>query len=417
MKCRHCGNRLSDNILDLGTAPPSNAYLTKDCLQSPEKYYPLRILLCTNCWLVQTEDFTAADSLFSDDYAYFSGFSTTWHDHVQQYVKDIISRFSLNSTSKFIEIASNDGTLLDYVTAYDVPCLGIEPTASTAKVARSKGLRIVQEFFGTAVADCLSSNNDSADAIAANNVLAHVPDINDFVSGCRILLKPNGLVTFEFPHVLNLIIEHQFDTIYHEHFSYLSLTAVTNICRTNGLHIFDVEKIRTHGGSLRVFAQHADVMPHQESIRVKEVMREEQEYGLQRLEGYEHLQTTAENLKNNFVEFLIKARRQGKKVCGYGAAAKGNTLLNYAGIRQDLLCCVADKNPSKQGKFLPGSRIPVCDVTTLLQQRPDLVVILPWNLREEIIHELDDLQNNGCEFVTVIPKLHVVTPSTEVQVA
>jgi len=417
MKCRHCKTQLTETILDLGTAPPSNAYITQDGLNSVEPYYPLRILVCTNCWLVQTEDFADAETLFSHDYAYFSGFSSTWHKHVEEYVKNIIKRFSLDSKSKFVEIASNDGTLLEYVRDHDIPCLGIEPTASTAKAARGKGLRIVETFFGASTAKHLSVNGDSADAIAANNVLAHVPDINDFVDGCRTLLKPKGLVTFEFPHILNLVKKNQFDTIYHEHFSYLSLIAVSNICQTNGLHVFDVEKITTHGGSLRVYAQRKDTLHHRESVRVQDLIQYEKDCGLQCLAGYSHLQGKSESIKDDFVDFLIKSKKQGKTVCGYGAAAKGNTLLNFAGIRQDLLQCVADKNPSKQGKFLPGSRIPICDEAELLNRSPNVIVILPWNLRNEVIEQLSHLRDNGCEFVTVIPELKVFSLSTEAQVA
>lgn len=407
MKCRHCNTELTLPLLDLGSSPPSNAYLTRHTLHTPEKYFPLRVLVCTQCWLVQTEDFAQADELFSADYAYFSSFSTTWLKHAEKYVADMMSRFSLDASSHIVEVAANDGYLLQYAKASGIPCLGIEPTTSTADAARAKGIEIVEEFFGVALAQRLIAQGKQADLTAANNVLAHVPDINDFVGGFAALLKPAGVATFEFPHLLNLIEQNQFDTIYHEHYSYLSLTSVKTIFMANGLTVFDVEELPTHGGSLRVYAQRKDSGKREAGTNVAKLLARETAAGMNGRSFYAGFQAKANKVKNDLTVFLIEAQRAGKKVAGYGAAAKGNTLLNYAGIRPDLLSYVVDRNPAKQDKYLPGCRIPVVAEECMKQDRPDYVVILPWNLRDEVVDQLSYIREWGGQFVTAVPGLNV----------
>lgn len=407
MKCRHCQSELTLPLIDLGSAPPSNAYLTRQTLQAPEKYFPLRVLVCTECWLVQTEDYAGADELFSADYAYFSSFSTTWLKHAEKYVADMAQRFALDTNSHIIEVAANDGYLLQYAKARGIPCLGIEPTTSTADAARAKGIEIVEAFFGVALAQRLIAQGKQADLTAANNVLAHVPDINDFVGGFAALLKPAGVATFEFPHLLNLIEQNQFDTIYHEHYSYLSLTAVKTIFTANGLAVFDVEELPTHGGSLRVYAQRKDSGKREQGPNVAKLLQRETAAGMGGKSFYSGFQAKANRVKNDLTAFLIEAQRAGRKVAGYGAAAKGNTLLNYAGIHPDLLPYVVDRNPAKQDKYLPGCRIPVVAEERLKQDRPDYVVILPWNLRDEVVDQLSYIREWGGQFVTAVPALEV----------
>ncbi|EMY61358.1 class I SAM-dependent methyltransferase [Leptospira terpstrae] len=407
MKCRHCESNLTLSLIDLGTSPPSNAYLTEAKLHEPEKWFPLRVLVCENCWLVQTEDFASANELFDSEYAYFSGYSSSWLEHAKNYVTQMISRFNLNKESHVVEIAANDGYLLQYVKAHDIPCTGIEPTTSTANAAREKGIDIVEDFFGVKLAKELVTKGKQADLTAANNVLAHVPDINDFVSGFSILLKPDGISTFEFPHLMRLVNENQFDTIYHEHFSYLSFIAVNRIFSANGLNIFDVEELPTHGGSLRIFAQRSDTGKRVVSERVAELLKKEQNLQMNSASYYHGLQLKAEKVKDDLLEFLIKAKKQGKKVAAYGAAAKGNTLLNFAGIRHDLISFVVDKNPSKQGKYLPGSRIPIVDEEVLKSVKPDYVIILPWNLKSEVIQQLNASGEGTHQYVIAIPDLTI----------
>ena len=408
MKCRHCDSELNLTLIDLGSAPPSNAYLTEETLHKPEKWFPLRVLVCEQCWLVQTKDFAQADELFDADYAYFSAFSSSWLAHSERYVIDMVKRFLLNEHSHVAEVAANDGYLLQYVKARGIPCTGIEPTASTASAARAKGIDIIGEFFGVNLANQLVAKGLQADLTAANNVLAHVPDINDFVAGFAILLKHNGVATFEFPHLLNLIELNQFDTIYHEHFSYLSLTAVQHIFAANGLTVFDVQEFPTHGGSLRVFAQRTDTGTQVISDRVSILLRREERADMRTTEYYKGFQVRAEKVKDDILTFLIEAKRQGKTVVAYGAAAKGNTLINFSGIRPDLIRYVVDKNPAKQGKLMPGSRIPIVREDRLHQDSPDYVVILPWNLRDEIMHQLAYIGEWGGRFVTAVPLLEVV---------
>jgi 2-polyprenyl-3-methyl-5-hydroxy-6-metoxy-1,4-benzoquinol methylase len=404
MKCRHCAAPVTLPLADLGTAPPSNAYLAAQALHGPERWYPLRVLVCEQCWLAQTEDFAQADELFSANYAYFSSYSSTWLAHAQAYVEAMVQRWGLNEHSKVVEVAANDGYLLQYVAQRGIPCLGVEPTASTAAAARAKGIAVVEQFFGTALAQELVAQGHSADLVAANNVLAHVPDINDFVAGFAILLKPSGVATFEFPHLLQLVQQCQFDTIYHEHFSYLSLTAVQRIFAANGLTVFDVQELPTHGGSLRVFARRTNGLERPSTPAVADLLAHEAAAGMGHAAFYQDLQPQALRIKRELLTFLLQAQAQGRKVAAYGAAAKGNTLLNFAGVRSDLLPYVVDKNPAKQGQFLPGSRIPIVDEAHLRSHRPDVVLILPWNLQTEVAQQLAYIQEWGGQLAVAVPQ-------------
>ncbi|MDQ6640129.1 MAG: class I SAM-dependent methyltransferase [Pseudomonadota bacterium] len=408
MKCRHCGAELERVCLDLGSAPPSNAYLSEVALRAPEVWYPLRLLVCERCWLVQTEDHAGRDDLFGDDYAYFSSFSSSWLAHARTYVEAMRTRFGLTRESLVCEVAANDGYLLRYVKDAGIPCFGIEPTASTAAAARALGLEIVERFFGVELGLELAAAGRQVDLVAANNVLAHVPDLNDFVSGFAALLKPEGVATFEFPHLLRLLRENQFDTVYHEHYSYLSLGAVARVFESNGLAPFDVDELTTHGGSLRVFAQRRDTGRRATADAVQRVLGEEAAAGLTTAAGYQGFQARVDKLKDDFMAFLIEARRAGRKVAAYGAAAKGNTLMNYAGVRPDLIAFVVDRNPAKQGRFMPGSRIPIVDEARLRAEHPDDVVLLPWNLRDELMAQLDYVPAWGGRFVTAVPELRFV---------
>lgn len=407
MKCRHCQAAVQLKFIDLETSPPSNSYVSAAQLSAPEKWYPLRVFVCTSCWLVQTEDFTHFGELFSSEYAYFSSFSSSWLAHAERYVDEMTQQLGLDSGSNVVEVASNDGYLLQYVRRRGIPCLGVEPTASTAAAAREKGIEVVEEFFGVALADKLVAQGRSADLTAANNVLAHVPDINDFAAGFARLLKPHGVSTFEFPHLVRMVEQCQFDTIYHEHFSYLSLTAVQTIFSRNGLQVFDVQELPTHGGSLRVFAQRADTGMRARTPALESLLRREAELGLSSPGYYTGFQQRADRIKDDLMSFLIECKRQGKRVGAYGAAAKGNTLLNYAGVRSNLLPWVVDRNPAKQGKFLPGSRIPIVDEQRLRQDRPDFIVILPWNLRTEVMAQLDYARAWDAKFVCAVPHLTI----------
>lgn len=406
MNCRYCGSPLEHTFLDLGFAPPSNAYLIEADLSKPEPYYPLKLKVCTQCWLVQTEDYARADELFSPDYAYFSSTSTSWVDHAKRYCEMITKRLVLNTQSLVIEIASNDGYLLRNFVAAGIPCLGIEPTAGTATAAENAGVPVLREFFGSALGKRLAAEGRQADLLLGNNVYAHVPDINDFTAGMKCALKPGGTLTLEFPHVMRLIENTQFDTVYHEHFSYLSLHTVNRIFLQAGLRVFDVEELPTHGGSLRIFGCHADDL-RPASSAVASLIDEEERRGLRRLATYEAFQPRADEIKNGILNFLIEQKRRGKTVAAYGAAAKGSTLLNYAGIKADLLACAYDAARSKQGKFMPGSHIPIVDQSRLREDRPDYVVILPWNLRQEITTQLGYIREWGGQFVTAIPRLEV----------
>ena len=409
MKCRHCCKELIHTFIDLGSSPPSNCYLTAQTMKEPEKWFPLKVLVCDSCWLVQTEDIVGASEMFSDEYAYFSSYSSTWLSHARNYVESMAIRFNLNSDSMVAEIAANDGYLLQYVKFKNIPCYGIEPTHSTATAARKKGIEIVEEFFGEEKAIDLVGQGRQADLIVANNVLAHVPDINDFVKGFSILLKLNGVATFEFPHLMNIVKQNQFDTIYHEHYSYLSLTTVCVIFESNGLKVYDVEEIPTHGGSLRVYAQRADINQHSESENLKALLEYEKDEGIHALPFYAGLQSQVNRIEAKLLTFLLETKKQGKKVVAYGAAAKGNTLLNYAGVRQELLSYVVDRNPAKQGKYMPGSRLPIVDENRLKLDKPDYVLILPWNLTSEITAQLSYINEWGGSFVKAIPDFEVLS--------
>jgi SAM-dependent methyltransferase len=409
MKCRHCGSLLSLTLIDLGSAPLSNAYLTSGGLDAPETTFPLEIMVCEDCWLVQTRDYVEAQELFSGDYAYFSSFSSSWLSHAERYVTDMVERFKLGAESQVVEVASNDGYLLQYVGARGIPCTGIEPTGSTAAASRRKGIQTIEEFFGAELGSRLAAQGRQADLIAANNVLAHVPDINDFLAGFAVLLKQQGVATFEFPHLSRLIGETQFDTIYHEHYSYLSLAATHRVFAANGLTVFDVQELPTHGGSLRVYAQNTKTGAHPISESVGRILDLEFGEGVESAAYYAGFQAKAEEVKDDFLTFLIEAKRQGKRVGAYGAAAKGNTLMNFAGCRRDLIGLVADRNPAKQGHFMPGSRIPIVSAERLMDDKPDYVVILPWNLKSEVMQQLDSIRSWGGKFVTAVPRLEIAT--------
>ena len=407
MKCRHCGSPLKLEFLDLGVAPPSNAYLTAEQVQAPEVWLPLRLMVCQSCWLVQTLDYARSDALFTGDYAYFSSFSSSWLDHSRKYATEMIARFGLDANSSVCEVAANDGYLLQYFKADGVSCYGVEPTASTAKAARAKGIEIVESFFGRDLARSLVEQGRSVDLTAANNVLAHVPDVNDFVGGFATLLKPNGVAIFEFPHLVEMARNNQFDTAYHEHYSYLSLTAVAKIFAENGLSVFDVQKLPTHGGSLRVFAQRRDSGARPVEPSVAALVADEEAAGVRGVDFYGSFQGRAEQIKDDALAFLIEAKRKGKKVGAYGAAAKGNTLLNFSGVKPDLIPYVVDRNPAKQTQYMPGSRIPIVPESRLIEDRPDIVVILPWNLRDELTKQLGYVKDWGGRFVTFVPELSV----------
>lgn len=407
MNCRHCKTQLAHVFLDLGFAPPSNAYLTAEALRAPERHYPLKLFVCDCCWLVQTEDYARADELFGHDYAYFSSTSASWLDHAARYARAMMDRFALGPRSPVIEVASNDGYLLKNFVAAGIPCLGIEPTASTAAVAETLGVPVLREFFGEALGKRLASEGRQADLIAGNNVYAHVPDINDFTAGLKAALKPNGTITLEFPHLMQLIQHTQFDTVYHEHFSYLSLHTVGRIFERAGLRVFEVEELPTHGGSLRVFGCHADDERPTDSS-VPAVSAEEDRRAMRTLETYAAFQQGADRVKDDLVAFLIEQKRAGIRVAAYGAAAKGNTLLNYAGIRPDLLPWVCDAAAAKQGKFMPGSHIPILPPSVLKDFRPDLVLILPWNIADEVRQQNDFIRAWGGKFVIAVPSLRVL---------
>lgn len=404
MKCRHCHSELSLPFLDLGTAPPSNAYLSRTQLHAPETRYPLRLMTCESCWLVQTEDYARADELFSADYAYFSSTSSSWLDHAARYAEGIIARLGLNTQSLVIEVASNDGYLLKNFVAAGITCLGIEPTAGTAEAAERLGIPVLRTFFGASLGRQLAAEGRQADLIVGNNVYAHVPNINDFTDGLKAALKPGGTITLEFPHLMRMIEYRQFDTAYHEHFSYLSLHAVQRIFDCAGLRVWNVEELPTHGGSLRVYGCHTED-PRSETAAVGDLVHAEVRAGLRTGEVYSNFQSRAEGIKDDLLIYLIAQKRAGKKVAAYGAAAKGNTLLNFAGVTPDLLPYVCDAAPSKQGKFLPGTRIPIVPPETLRERRPDVVLILPWNLSVEVIRQHSYVKDWGGRFAVAVPEM------------
>ena len=403
-QCRHCGNEDLHTLVDLGFAPPSNAYLSRAQLSQAEVTLPLHILVCSECWLVQTRDFATPETYFSDDYAYFSSTSSSWLAHAKHHCDQMQARFCLTKESYVIEIAANDGYLLKNFVAQQIPCLGIEPTANTAEAARQQGIEIIENFFTEELASSLAKTSVLADLLVANNVFAHVPDINGFSRAMATMLKSDGVITLESPHLMELLQQVQFDTIYHEHFSYLSLCSVSTILAAAGLRVFDVETLATHGGSLRVFACHQGAK-HQKSERVQPLLDKEVAANMQNLSGYQGFQAKVEGIKNELLEFLLTQKRLGKTVVAYGAAAKGNTLLNFAGVKPDLLPLVYDAAPSKQGQYLPGSHIPILAPSQMPEQAPDYVLVLPWNIAQEVIGQLKVYKQQGCNFVTAIPRL------------
>lgn len=407
MKCRFCATPLHDVFLDLGTAPPSNAFLSADDLNVPETWFPLKLFTCHNCHLVQVDEVQGHGQLFTPEYVYFSSYSRSWLQHAERFVEKVAVRLGLDAASLVIEVASNDGYLLQYVAARGIPCIGIEPTASTAAAARSRGIETIQRFLGESFARELTGSRGHADLVVGNNVLAHVPDINDFVTGLAELLKPEGVATVEFPHLLELVRNHQFDTVYHEHFSYLSFHTVHTIFAAHGLRVWDVESLATHGGSLRVWACRK-CAAHTATPAVATMMAIEEAAGMFALPYYQGFQMVAESVKDEFLRFLLQQKQADKRVAGYGAAAKGNTLLNFAGIRSDLIAFVADASPHKQGRFLPGARIPVVGEAYLHATRPDFVAVLPWNLREEISSQLEYIREWGGQLVFAVPRLVVI---------
>jgi SAM-dependent methyltransferase len=408
MNCRFCNNPLNHLFIDLVNSPPSNAFLKKEQLNEPEVFYPLNVFVCSECLLAQVPEYKKAVEIFDNEYAYFSSFSQSWLAHSRQYVEKVSELFSLNAQSLVIEIASNDGYLLQYFQEKQIPVLGIEPTLNTAEVARKKGIDTLNEFFGVQIAEKLAAEGKKADLLLGNNVLAHVPDINDFVKGMSIVLKKEGIITMEFPHLLQLIEHNQFDTIYHEHFSYFSLYAVRKIFEAHNLTLFDVEELSTHGGSLRIYARHTtnNTIPVKESIAT--LLNKEENAGLASLTGYHGFQEKADKIKTDLIEFLIRQKQDNKTVVAYGAAAKGNTLLNYCGIKKDLLAFVVDKSPYKQNKFLPGGHIPVLHEDAIRNLKPDYVLILPWNIKEEITEQLSYIKAWQGKFVVAIPELKIL---------
>ena len=407
MVCRHCNEPLQHVFLDLGFAPPSNAYLRAEKLREPELYFPLKLYVCDHCWLVQTEDFARSDELFTKDYAYFSSVSQSWLEHAALYSKMIQKRLSLDASSFVIEIASNDGYLLKHFVSNGIPCLGIEPTDSTADAAEKLRIPVLRRFFGADLAEELASDGKQADLIIGNNVYAHVPDINDFTMGLKTVLMPGGTITLEFAHLMRLIEQNQFDTIYHEHFSYYSLYTSRLILEKHGLEVFDVEQLPTHGGSLRIYGKHKGDESKSISGNVVDLLEEEEMKGMRTIEYYSGFQKKVDKLKIDLINFLIEQKKQNKKVVAYGAAAKGNTLFNYCGIKKDLVDFVVDASPYKQGKYLPGSHIPVVAEEEIKKTKPDYVLILPWNIKDEITGQLSYIREWEGKFVVPIPEIRI----------
>ncbi len=409
MPCRFCKTELEHVFIDLVNAPASNSFLTQEQLNEPEIFFPLKVYTCHHCFLVQADEHKKTDAIFDSSYPYFSSYSSSWLQHAKDYVDMMTKRFDYNSESLVIELASNDGYLLQYFKEKNIPVMGIEPSANTAEVAIGKGIKTVIEFFNAELADRFSNTWEvRADLLVGNNVLAHVPDIVDFVLGLKIILKENGVITMEFPHLMQLVDNNQFDTIYHEHFSYLSLFTVKQIFESQGLELFDVDELPTHGGSLRIYAKHMEDESKPISGNVAALLDKELNKGIDTLAYYDHFQQKAFKVKLSLYDFLIQQKKANKKVAAYGAAAKGNTLLNYCGIKNDLLDFVVDANPHKQDKFLPGSHIPVVDEQHLKDAMPDYVIILPWNLKEEIMEQLSYIKDWGGKFVVPIPALEVL---------
>jgi SAM-dependent methyltransferase len=406
-KCRFCSAPLTTVFADLGMSPLANAFVARDDASEPETFFPLQVFVCDACKLVQARDVETPGAIFSD-YAYFSGFSQSWLDHSERYAVAMVERFGLSDASKVVEVASNDGYLLQYFQRACVPVLGVEPAANVAAVAQRRGIPTQVRFFGRKTARELAAQGHQADLIAANNVIAHVPDLNDFVAGFELLLKPEGVLTLEFPHLLRMLVENQFDTIYHEHFSYFSFLAIERVLAAHGLAMFDVERLPTHGGSLRVYAGHAGAAGRIPSEAVLALRREEEAFSLDRIDAYTGFAERIARTKCALLDFLIEARRSGKRVAAYGAPAKGNTLLNYCGVGPELIAFTVDRSPHKQGRLLPGTRIPVKSPDAILAEKPDFLLILPWNLKGEIMQQMAALRDWGGRFVVPIPQVEVL---------
>ena len=408
MNCRFCNNQLTNIFIDLINSPASNSFLSEKELNEPEVFFPLKVYTCSKCFLVQVDEYKKSDAIFDNNYVYFSSFSTSWLAHAKKYTEDVTERFGLTAASLVIELASNDGYLLQYFKQKNIPSLGIEPTANTAEAAKAKGIDSVIDFFGVRLAKDLAGKNKKADLLLGNNVLAHVPDIVDFVQGMKIVLKEAGVITMEFPHLIQLVDNNQFDTIYHEHFSYLSFYTVKQIFESCGLELFDVDEIPTHGGSLRIYAKHKEDSTKTISPNVAALLKKEMDKGVNTLKYYDNFQQKATRVKLDLTAFLIEQKRNNKKVAAYGAAAKGNTLLNFCGIKNDLISFVVDANPHKQNKFLPASHIPVVNEQYLKNEKPDFVLILPWNLQKEISAQLGYIKDWDGKFVIPIPALEII---------
>jgi SAM-dependent methyltransferase len=405
-RCRFCRSKLHITFVDLGMSPLCESYLNDDQLNQMEPFYPLHVYVCEQCNLVQLLEYVSPEKIFSH-YAYFSSYSDTWLQHAKAYTEMAVDRFHLHERSQVVEIASNDGYLLQYFVARQIPVLGIEPAANVAEVARQRGVSTVIKFFGQETARELAAEGQQADLLLGNNVLAHVPDINDFVKGMQLLLKPQGIITMEFPHLLRLMEGNQFDTIYHEHFSYLSLLTVEKIFEKHGLALFDVEELPTHGGSLRIYAHHCEDTSRLIGQRVIALRATEEAAGFTRIDHYSAFAEQVKDTKRKLLDFLISTKRQGKSIAGYGAPGKGNTLLNYCGVGTDFLDYVVDRSPYKQGKFLPGTHISIFHPDKIKQTRPDYVLILPWNLKDEVMHQISYIRGWGGQFVVPIPEVRI----------
>ena len=404
--CRSCGNELTYTFVDLGVSPLANSYLKAEQLEEMEPFYPLHAYVCENCFLVQLNEFQSSEQIFGD-YAYFSSYSESWLKHAREYTELMLDRFGFDSNHQIIEIASNDGYLLQYFRNKGLPVLGVEPAQNVAKVARDAGIPTLSKFFGVQTATEMAAQGKYADLMLGNNVLAHVPDLNDFVEGFRILLKPQGIITMEFPHLMRLMEQNQFDTIYHEHFSYFSFITVKKVFAAHHLAMFDVEELLTHGGSLRIFACHAEDKSKPISQSVRNLVEREKDAGFESLEHYLSFAEKVKETKRNILEFMVKVKKQRKSMAGYGAPAKGNTLLNYCGIGTDFIDYTVDRSPHKQGHFLPGTHIPIYHPDKIKETKPAYLVILPWNLKEEIMEQMSYIRDWGGQFVTLIPEVRI----------
>jgi SAM-dependent methyltransferase len=404
--CRFCATPLRRNFVDLGMSPLCESYVSADRLNGMEAFYPLHVYVCDQCFLVQLEEYVSASDIFSD-YAYFSSYSDSWLEHASRYTDTMVSRFGLDEKSYVVEIASNDGYLLQYFVKKGIPCLGVEPAANVARVAVEKGVPTAVKFFGVETARELKTQGHAADLLLGNNVLAQVPDLNDFVAGMKILLKPSGVITMEFPHLVRLMQENQFDTIYHEHFSYFSFITAEKIFAAHGLTLFDLEELPTHGGSLRIYGRHTEDGSHPVASCVNAMRQDEQEFGIAHIETYSAFEEQVKETKRKLLAFLIQAKREVRRVVGYGAPGKGNTLLNYCGIRTDFLDYTVDRSPYKQGKYLPGTHIPILHPDRIAETKPDYVLILPWNLKTEIAKQLEYVRQWGGKLVVPIPEVQV----------